>query len=194
MPMHGDDVRMEYEALMNRGRDAERTAQVCWIASGIGAAVLMSWAISARNPGLLIPVEFALAIGFYAMLRSRQQVRWIAGYIRAFYEGPGGPQWFSRMSRLQNLAGFRPAGDWLLVSIANIGMLLTVAFAWMYSGSVAHGDLMAAVVTLCGVGFAFHSVSETVRMGRLDGTAMWRSIGGEQREATRPAIGIVSNG
>ena len=186
MPMHGDDVRMEYEALMNRGRDAERTAQICWIASGIGAAAMLSWGIAARNPALMVPVEFALAVGFYAMLRCRHQVRWIAGYVRAFCEGPGGPQWFTRMGRLENLSGFRPAGDWMTLTVANVGVVLSVMFAWMFAEG-ARGDLMAGIVTACGAVFAFHSVSETVRMGRVDGASMWRSVGGELRETPRVA-------
>src|SRR5512137_596647 len=94
--------RMEYVALMGRGRDAERTAQVCWIASGIAAAVLLSWAIAARTSGLMLPVIFATAFGFYARIHGRQQVRLIAGYVCEFVESrPQSPQWFTRLGHLE---------------------------------------------------------------------------------------------
>ena len=185
MPTLEEDERTEYTALMNRGRDAERTGQVCWTASTLCAAVMMSWAMSAKSATLMIPVQLAIAIGFYAILRSRQQVRWIASYVEEFCEGPGGPQWFTRVHRLQNLPGYSPVGDWLTVCLANAGVIVATLTAWLYSGSSPRGELMAAVISAFGVMFAFHSVSETLRLSRTDSTAMWRQVGGELREVPR---------
>jgi len=180
-----EDQRIEYTALMNRGRDAERTAQMCWTAGGVSAAIMLSWAITANNPALMIPAEFALALGFYAMLRSRQQVRWIASYVEEFCEGRDGPQWFTRMHQLQSLPGFHPVGDWLTVCLANIGILFCVMLSWMYASGAPRGDLMAGIATACGVVFAFHSISETIRMSQTNAVSMWRQASGDLREVQR---------
>ncbi len=185
MPTLEDHERMEYTALMTRGQEAERGAQLCWTAGGLMAAVMLSWAIAAKSPGLMIPVVFAIATGFYGMLRGRQQVRWIASYVEEFCEGPKGPQWFTRVHRLQNQPGYRAAGDWLTVCLANAGVILALMLGWMYAGAAARGDLMAGIATGCGVLFGFHSVSETVRMGQTDWTAMWRQVSGDLKEAPR---------
>jgi hypothetical protein len=186
MPSQEELERMEYEALMKRGSDAERAALLCWTAGAVTAAVTLSWAISARNPGLMIPVILSIAVGFYGMLRGRQQVRWIASYIEEFHEGERGPQWFTRLHRLQHQAGYRTAGDWLTVTLANGGVVLALLFAWRFADSASRGDLMAGVATGCGVLFAFHSISETVRMGQTDCSAMWSKVSGELKEAPRP--------
>ena len=175
----------EYVALMRRGQDAERGAQLCWIAGGLTAAVAMSWAIGAKSPGLMIPVMFAIAVGFYGSLRGRQQVRRIGSYIEEFYEGQKGGQWFTRLRRVQNQPGYTAIGDWVTVSLANAGVILALILAWMYAGPVQRGDLMAGIATACGVLFGFHSISETVRMGQTDWTAMWRKVSGELKEAPR---------
>jgi len=185
MPTLEEHERMEYAALMKRGHDAERGAQLCWTAGGLSAAVMLSWAIAAKSPGLMIPVVFAIAIGFYGMLRGRQQVRWIASYVEEFFEGQRGMQWFTRVHRLQNQPGYRATGDWLIVCLANAGVILALMLAWMYSDGAARGDLMAGIATGCGVLFGFHSVSETVRMGQTDCAAMWRQVSGNLKEAPR---------
>ena len=175
----------EYMALMRRGQDAERGAQLCWIAGGLSAAMMMSWAIGAKNPGLMIPAVFAIAVGFYGSLRGRQQVRWIGSYIEEFHEGQKGAQWFTRLRRVQNQPGYRTVGDWVTVSLANAGVILTLMLAWMYAGPAPRGDLLAGIATGCGVLFGYHSISETVRMGQTDWTAMWRKVSGELKEAPR---------
>jgi|RhiMetdeSRZDD1v2_1073273.scaffolds.fasta_scaffold463952_2 hypothetical protein len=175
----------EYVALTRRGQDAERIAQLCWIAGGLAGSVMMSWAIAAKSPGHMIPVVFAIAIGFYGSLRARQQVRWIAGYIEGFHEDPKGAQWFTRLRRLQEQPGYRTVGDLVTVSLANAGVLLALMLAWMYAGPAPRGDLMAGIATVCGVLFGFHSISETVRMAQTDGAAMWRKVSGELKEAPR---------
>jgi hypothetical protein len=181
-----DNERMEYEALMRRGQDAERGAHLCWIAGGLTAAVMLSWAIAAKNPGLMIPVVFSIAVGFYGMLRGRQQVRAITSYVEEFCEDQKGPQWFTRLHRLQNQPGFRVAGDWLTVTLANAGVLLALMFAWMYAGPAPRGDLMAGIVTACGVLFGFHSITETIRLQQIDWTGMWRQVS-EMKESPKAA-------
>ena len=185
MPTPEEQERVEYMVLMRRAQDAERIAQHCWVAGGLAAAAMMAWAIAERSPGLMIPVVFAIAIGFYGMLRARQQVRWIASYVEEFCEGQKGGQWFTRLHRLQSQPGYRAVGDWVTVCLANAGIVLTIMLAWMYAGPVARGDLMAGIATGCGVLFGFHSVSETVRMGQTDWTGMWRQVGGELKEVPR---------
>lgn len=185
MPGYEDNDRLEYQALMKRGQDAERGAQLYWTAGALTAAVTLSWAIAANSPGLMIPVVFAIATGFYGAFRSRQQVRWIASYIEEFCEGARGPQWFTRVHRLQNQPGYRPVGDWLTVCLANAGVLVAVMLAWMYADGASRGELMAAIVTASGVLFGFHSISETVRLGQTDRGAMWRQVSGELKEAPR---------
>jgi 4-hydroxybenzoate polyprenyltransferase len=184
--------RMEYTALMNRGRDAERTSQLCWIASGIGAAVLLSWAIAARSPGLMLPVIFAAAFGFYAMLHGRQQVRLIAGYVKEFVEGRenGGPQWFTRLGHLEVVPGFNPSADWLSVCLANAVIAASVVLAWVYAGAEPRGDLMAGIVTGVGIAFGFHSVSETSRLHQTNAAAFWRQVSGGTHDE-RPNVRVV---
>lgn len=185
MPTLDDQERVEYTSLLQRAQDAERIAQLCWVAAGLTAAVTLSWAIAARNPGLMIPVVFAIAIGFYGMLRGRQQVRWITSYIEEFCEGQKGPQWFTRLRRLQSQPGYRTVGDWVTLSLANAGVVLTLVLAWVYAGPAPRGDLMAGIATVCGVLFGYHSISETQRLAQTDWRASWRQVSGELKEAPR---------
>lgn len=180
----------EYPALMKRSNDAERNAQLCWTAGALTAAVMLSWGISAKNPGLMIPVVFALATGFYAMLRGRQQARWIAGYIEEFCEDTKGSLWFTRLHRLENQPGYRSVNEWVTVSLANAGVVLAVILAWIYAGPAVRGDLMAGIATGCGVLFGFHSVAETVRMSQTNWSAMWQKVSGELKEAPRTARAV----
>jgi len=186
MPMIEEHDRMEYVELMRRGQDAERVAQFSWIAGALVAAVTMSWSISARSPGLMIPVVFAIAIGFYGMLRGRQQVRAITSYIQEFYEGARG-RWFTRVHRLQHQSSYRAAGDWLSVCLANAGVIVALMLAWMYAGAAPRGDLMAGIVTACGVIFGFHSISQTLGMSQTDWPAMWRRTSDEHARVERAA-------
>ncbi len=186
-----ESERMEYAALMSRGRDAERTAQVCWVASGIGATVLLSWAVAARNSGLMLPVIFATAFGFYAQLHARQQVRLIAGYVREFFETRAqSPQWFTRLGHLEVVPGFVPSADWLTTSLANAVVVMAVVFAWFFASSAPRGDLMAGFVTGCGIAFGFHSVSETSRLRQANSSAFWRQVVSNAHEE-RPSVRVV---
>ncbi len=178
-------VNMEYVALMRRGQDAERVAHLCWTAGALTAVMTMSWAISARDSGLMLPVVLAIAIGFYAMLRGRQQVRAIGGYIETFCEGTGEARWFGCVHRLQRQPGYPAVGDWLAVCLANSGAVLALVLAWIWSGASARGELMSGIVTGVAVLFGFHSISETVRMTQTDWTAMWRQPSADPRESSR---------
>lgn len=175
----------EYVALMKRGQEAERGAQLAWTAGALTGAVMLSWAISAQSPGLMIPVVFAIATGFYGHLRGRQQALAVATYIEEYYERAKSLQWFSRLSQVQNQPAYRATGDWVTLCLANAGVVLALMLAWMYAGPVTRGDLMAGIVTGCGVVFAFHSTSEVIRSVQTDWPALWRSVSGELKEAPR---------
>jgi hypothetical protein len=176
---------VEYMSLMRRGQDAERVALLCWTAGALTAAVTMSWAIAARNSGLMLPAVFAIAIGFYAMLRGRHQVRAIGGYIETFHEGTGEARWFGLVHRLQHQPGYPALGDWLTVCLANAGVVLALVLAWSWADASPHGELMSGIVTGVSVLFGFHSISETVRMGQTDWTSLWRRADGDTRDASR---------
>ena len=142
----------EYQALMTRGRDAERMSMICWTASGLVSAILLSWGIEAKSGSLMLPVVFAAAFGYYATIHSRQQTRLIAGYIKEFYEThPNGPQWFTRLGHLEVVPGFNPSGDWVSTVLVNATVALAIVFSWLYAPTSARGDLMAGIVTGCGV-------------------------------------------
>jgi len=187
MAMLDEHDRLEYAALMKRAQDAERVALGSWVAGVLTAAVTMSWAISAKSAGLMIPVVLAVAAGFYGMLRGRGQVRAIASYIEEFCEGQSRARWFSRIHRVQRLPGYHPAGDWLTACVTNAVVVLALVFAWLYAEGTSHGELMAGIVTTCGILFGFHSVSETIRMTQTDWGAMWRQVEGEQSRTSRAA-------
>ncbi len=173
-----ENERIEYSALMSRGRDAERTTNFCWVASGVAAAVLLSWGIAGHSPGLMLPVIFAVAYGFYTMVHGRQQIRLIAGYVKEFFESrEGGPQWFTRLGHLEIVPGFSPStSDWLMTSLANAVILVAIVFAWLFAAATPRGELYAGIVTGCGVAFMFHSVSETARLRQTSPAAFWRQV------------------
>jgi hypothetical protein len=178
MAANNDWDQLEYRALMRRGSDAERNAMICWVASGLTAAVLLSWGVAARNPSLMLPVVFAVAFGFYAMIHGRQQVRLIAGYVREFFEGTNqGPQWFTRLGHLEVVPGFNVASDWTAATLANSTVVAAVVLAWIFAAGAPRGDLMAGLTTACGVAFSFHSISETARLRQTNPAAFWRQVG-----------------
>jgi hypothetical protein len=184
MTMLEDNERMEYQALMGRGRDAEWTSQLCWVVSGIAATALLAWGIAARSSTLMLPVVFAVAYGFYAMLRARQQVRLIAGYIEEFFEAQGtGARWFTWLGHLRLVPGLTPSSDWFATCLANFLVLLAVVFAWMFVPPPTRNSvpsnltgLMPGLVTGCAVAFMFHSISETARLHRANFAAFWRQV------------------
>ncbi len=167
----------EYQALMMRGRDAERTSMMCWTASGLVAAVLLSWGVAARSSSLMLPVIVAAAFGYYTMIHGRQQIRLIAGYVGEFFEAqPNGPQWFTRLGHLEVVPGFNPSSDWVSAVLVNATVLLAIVFAWLFAPSAPRGDLMAGIVTGCGVAFSFHSISETARLRQANPGAFWHQV------------------
>lgn len=188
MAGYGDWESAEYQALMTRGRDAERTSVICWTASGIAAAILLSWGIEAHSTSLMIPVIFAAAFGYYATIHSRQQVRLIAGYVKEFLEGqPHGPQWFTRLGHLEIVPGFTTSSDWVSTILVNAVVGVAVVCAWIFAAGAARGDLMAGIVTGCAVAFSFHSISETARLRQSNPAMFWRQVNNGPVEERRPA-------
>jgi hypothetical protein len=188
MAGNGDWESSEYQALMTRGRDAERTSVMCWTASGIAAAILLSWGIEARSASLMLPVIFAAAFGYYATIHSRQQVRLIAGYVKEFLESrSGGPQWFTRLGHLEIVPGFSTSSDWVSTILVNVVVAVAVICAWIFAAGADRGDLMAGIVTGCGVAFSFHSVSETARLRQTNPAMFWRQVNGGPVDERRPA-------
>jgi hypothetical protein len=188
MASMNENERMEYAALMSRGRDAERTSLFCWMASGIAAAVLLSWAMAAKSPGLMLPVVFSVAYGFYTMAHGRQQMRLIGGYVKEFYEtNDAAPMWFTRLGHLEIVPGFSAStNDWISAMMANAMVIACVAFAWLFSGAAPRGELYAGIVTGCGMVFACHSIAETARIRQSDAAAFWRQVGMGPVEERRP--------
>ena len=185
----GDWEQMEYQTLMSRGRDAERTGQVCWTAGGIAAVILFSWALAAKSSSLMLPVVFATAFGFYAAVHGRNQVRLISGYVKEYFEGQNsGPKWFTRLGHLEVVPGFNPSGDWVMTAIANLLVVGSIVFAWMFSTAAPKGELMAGIVTGVGLVFCFHSVAETARLRQMNPAALWRQVGNGPVEERRPRL------
>ncbi len=181
-----EDERAEYAVLMSRARDAERTALLSYVASGLVAAMLLSWAIGGRNAALMLPVLVAVAFGFTAVLRARQSVKLIAGYAEEVMERAGSrPQWFTHLRKLSSTPGFNPNSDWVAASLANTVNLIAVVLSWLYADAKSHGELMAAIVTGCALAFGIYSLSETSRVSRTDFAALWRMVGAEPREEGR---------
>jgi hypothetical protein len=184
----GDWEQMEYQTLMSRGRDAERTAQVCWTAAGIAAAILFSWGIAAKSSSLMLPVVFATAFGFYSLVHGRNQVRLIAGYVKEHFEGnSSGARWFTRLEHLEGVPGFNPSGDWLATALATLLVGGSIVFAWIFSSLAPKGEMMAGIVTGVGLVFCFHAVSETARLRQTNPAALWRQVGNGVEER-RPRL------
>ena len=188
MASMNESERMEYSVLMSRGRDAERTSHFCWIASGIAATMLLSWGIAAKSPGLMLPVIFAVAYGFYTVVHGRQQTRLIGGYVKEFFEGnDSGPLWFTRLGHLEIVPGFSASTtDWLSTMLCNALVVTAVVFAWLFAAGTPRGELYAGIVTGCAMAFAFHSISETTRLRQSDAAAFWRQVGMGPVEERRP--------
>jgi hypothetical protein len=174
MSLIGEDDRVEYASLTSWARDAERTAQLCWVASMVASVTLLGWAAVAQNPALLIPVVITIATGYYATMRSRQQSRLISTYIEECVERQGAPRWFTHIARVRSMPGLSPLRDWIVVCLANGVLALAVLFGWLYASSAANGEIMASIVTGCGIFFGFHTISEATRFPQSDVTALWQ--------------------
>src|SRR5262249_42854972 len=111
----------------------------------------------------------------------------IGGYLEEYYESRGGSlQWFTQVARISTLPGYQPASEWVAVALGNATVTLAVVFAWIHASSNARGDLMAGIVTGCGVAFTYYSLSETGRARGTDYAAFWNQPRDELREARRP--------
>jgi len=191
-----ENERLEYEALMNRGRDAEWTSQICWVVCGVAATVLLAWGIAARSSTLMLPVVVATAFGYYAMLRGRQQVRLIAGYIEEFFEkDEEGARWFTWLGNLRLVPGIQQTSDWFMTGLSNVPVVLAVVFSWVLGGdSRRGGDLMPGLVTGLAVVFMFHSITETSRLHRANFATYWRQSTSSATPAPRNRIrGVTAN-
>lgn len=175
----------EYAALMSQIRDLGRTSQLCWTGAAVVAAMLLSTAIAAKNPGLMLPVEFCAAFGFYATVHARRQSRLIEGYIQEFHETDrDGAQWHTRFSQLFTLPGFQEQSDWVPLALANGLTLVTIVFSWVFANAAAHGELMAGLVTMAGVAFSVHSIVESMHLERTHGAGLWGQMNTGLREVT----------
>jgi hypothetical protein len=151
----------------------------------VAAAVLLSIAIGAKQPGLLLPVEFCTAFGFYATVRARRERALIEGYLREFHETePDGAQWHTQLARLHALPGLQDHADWLPVALANAMTLVAVVFGWVFANGPAHGELMAGLVTMTGVGFCVHSIAESMYLVQAQSTGLWTRLNTGLREVT----------
>ena len=175
----------EYSALMSQARDLGRTAQLCWTGAAVAAAVLLSWAIGAKHPGLLLPVELCTAFGFYATVHARRRCRLIEGYIQEFHEmEQDGAQWYTRLTHLHSLPGFQDRADWLPLALANAITLVAVVFSWSYANGAAHGELLAGLVTMSGVAFSVHSIVENMHIDQVQSTGVWNQMNTGLHEVT----------
>ena len=181
-----DEIRgQEYSALMSQARDLGRTSQLCWTGAAVAAAVLLSWAIGAKHPGLLLPVELCTAFGFYATVHARRQCRLIEGYVQEFHETEqDGAQWYTRLAHLYSLPGIQDHADWLPLALANAITLVSVVFSWVYANGAAHGELMAGLVTMAGVAFSVHSIVENMHLDQVQSTGLWSQMNTGLREVT----------
>jgi hypothetical protein len=167
--MNGNDAIRghEYTALMNQVQDTERTSWFCWIGSGIMAAVLLSNAISSHSPGLLLPVQACAALGFYVTVQARQRVRQLETYMRETYETEGSTQWCTRRAQLTD------GGGWQTLALANALSTVSVVFSWVFANGAAHGELLAGLATIAGVGFSVLTIVEHMRSETERQSAAW---------------------
>jgi len=175
----------EYTALMRRLVELGRTSALCWTGGAVAAAVLLAGAISARNAGLLIPVEFCAAFGFYALLEARREARLLETYLSENYERErDGIGWFTHLSLRQAQAGVMNRYDWLPLALADALVLMAVAFSWLFSEGHARGELMASLATMAGIAFVGHSLVEFVRLERIPSSTAPAPWGQGPREVT----------
>jgi hypothetical protein len=179
-----DDLRgQEYSALMSQASGLGRTSQLCWTGALVAAAVLLSIAIGAKQPGLLLPVEFCTAFGFYATVRARRECGLIVGYVQEFHETEdNGAQWCTRLTRLHALPALEDHSDWLPLALANALTLVSVVFGWVFAHGAAHGELLAGFVTMAGVGFCVHSIAESRHLDRDQSRVLWAQMNTGLRE------------
>ena len=183
---------LEYAALMDRARDLARTSSLCWAGAGLAASFLLAGAISSKNPGLLLPVQFCVAFGFHALTQARREARLIEGYVQEFFEKDReGAQWHTRLAQLQALPGGPLRTDWWPVAAAGTLALAAIVFGWLYAEAAARGELMASLTTMSGVAVIVHALVETLNHERGTGAVPWAAINNNLREV--PPLKRVSS-
>jgi len=188
MPME-DKAHLEYAALMNEARDAERMAFVSWLAAGIAAATLLAWGIGARHPGFMLPVVAIAAAGFLAMMRWRERLALVTGYIETYHESDDiSPCFHTRLGRLRATNGAGSSREWHATTFFNVLAVAAAVYAWMASKNAEHGELWAGIVTGCALAFASYSLSETARAQNQDAAQPWRRAEGRLSEVKRTAL------
>ena len=188
MPME-DKAHLEYSALMDQARDAERMAFVSWLSAGIASAALLAWGIGSRQPGFMLPVVAIAAAGFLAMMRWRERLGLVTGYIETYHESDDiSPSFHTRLGRFNATNGTGHARDWHATTFFNVVVVAAAVFAWMASKNAEHGELWAGIVTGCALAFASYSVSETSRAQNLDTAQLWRRAEGRLSEVKRSAL------
>ena len=182
----------EYAALMDRARDIARTSSLCWSGAGLAATFLLAGAISTRNPGLLLPVQFCVAFGFHALAQARRETRLIEGYVQEFFEKDrDGAQWHARLAQLQALPGGPSRTDWWSAAAAGSLALAGIVLGWLYAEGAARGELMASLTTMLGVAVIVHSLTETLNHERGTGSVPWSALNSNLREV--PVLKRVSS-
>ena len=190
-----ENERLEYEALMARGRDAELSSHISWVLCGVASTVLLAWGVAGRSATMMLPVILAAGYGYYSMLRGRQQVRLIAGYIEEFFEShENGARWFTWLGHLRLVPGLSPSSDWLMTCLSISLVALATLFAWVFAGAHENGGLVPGLMTGLSVAFAFHAISETARLHRTNFAAFWRQVNTAHQESSRPALRAVAGG
>src|SRR5262245_55663836 len=180
--------RIEYAALHERAREAERMAQLSWIVPGLVATALLAYGIGDHSPGFLVSVVLTAAVGFLSTCRWREQAASVMGYIEAYHESEGdNPSFFGRLGRLSATQPQRASHEWHVTTFLNLVSVTAAIVAWTAAASSPHGELWAGVVTACALGFASYSVSETVRLHQNDPAAPWRRAESGLREVKRTA-------
>lgn len=184
--MGTDEIRVrEYTALTEKTRDLARTSQLCWTGSAVAAAVLLSTAIAASNPGLMLPVVLCAAFGFYATVHARRRTRLIDGYLREFHEDESeGAQWYTRLAQLTSGPGFQEVNEWLPLALANATAVVAMVFSWVFAQGATHGELMAGLTTVAGAAFAVHSMTENTNLEQPQAASPWTQMIEQQRRAT----------
>jgi len=182
-----DDLRgQEYEALMERARDLDRTAQWTWTGAAIASAVLLSNAIGTRSAGQMLAVIVCTAFGYYANLRARRQARLIEGYVQEFHETDrSGAQWHTRLAQLDALPGAPDRTDWGPLALSNLLTLTAIVLAWVLAEASSRGEVMGGFTTMAGIAFSVHSILETIRSTQLASAPGWTQLGAPLREVTR---------
>jgi hypothetical protein len=185
--MMTDDLRgQEYEALMKRTRDLDRTAQWTWTAAAIASAVLLSNAIGTRSAGQMLAVVVCAAFGYYANLRARRQASLIEGYIREFYETDrSGAQWHTRLAQLESLPGMPDRSDLWPLALSNLLALTAIVLAWVLAEASSRGEVMGGFTTMAGIAFSVHSILGSMRSAHLANATVWTQLTTPLREVPR---------